>query len=337
MSGKKEFLSGFSRAVAWTAVYGFIMWLILGGLFNFDMFSVAHWMKLRYLHLHSFAGLVFGILILAAVPLYVATMVFTVRTKTMPIKLPLPKCISEGPPAPKVEPVVPVVTEHEPLPELPTGVPLEMREIFMRAKKNYGARQMSVFNRLNAPAMPKEEAPVQSEPATESIMASNAEDTATYGGMPIPTDFDIDAPVDSEPSNDVPVFADINFDDENDSVSKEPPRENPTEKTLKYLRDAGIDAGVDNDLIIANGFAVAVHDDDDFWVPDELEWCAAGKQKPSPIVALKRAQGEQGLKPILYLVTDSIMDLDKNSAEWTADGITVVKDSGDLLNILREK
>ena len=293
--------------------------------------------KLLHLQLHGFAGAVFGILVLAAVPLYVATTVLTVRNKEMPVKLPLPKCLTERAPAPKPEPVVPVVTARETLPPVRAGVPMEMRETFMRAQKNYGARQMSVFNRQNAPVNPDASAGVDNrdepvrEPIAEPVGAAKSEDVAAYGAMPIPTDFDMDASADTA---DVPVFADINFDDDNGGAPSDggvPAGESPVEKVCAWLRAAGVDAVVHDDLIVANGYAIAVHDDDDFWVPDEIDWFAAGKQRPSPIVALRRAREERGLKPILYLGADSIMDLDKNSAEWISDGIKVAKSREELV------
>lgn len=340
MSSEKKSFANFWRAVAWTGIYVFVMWAILRGLFNFDMFSVAHLTKLLHLQLHGFAGLVFGILVLAAVPLYVATTVITVRNKEMPVKLPLPKCLTETAPAPKPEPVVPVVTATETLPPPRAGVPAEMRETFMRAQKNYGARQMSVFNRQTAPALVAASAvapaavPVTEparEPVTESVAAAKTEDVAAYGAMPIPTDFDMDAPTGAGSDVDVPVFADINFDDDTPAGAGASADENPIDKVLNFLRGAGVDANVAGDLIVANGYAIAVHDDDDFWVPDEIDWFAAGKQRPSPIAALRRAREERGLKPILYLGTDSIMDLDKNSAEWIADGITIVQGREELV------
>ncbi|MBO4583099.1 MAG: hypothetical protein J5714_03540 [Alphaproteobacteria bacterium] len=331
MSSEKKSFTNFWRAVAWTGIYVFVMWAILRGLFNFNMFSVAHLTKLLHLQLHGFAGFVFGILVLAAVPLYVATMVLTVRNKEMPVKLPLPKCFTDAPPAPTPAPVVPVVTANETLPELRAGVPPEMRETFMRAKKNYGARQMSVFNRPNAPVKANQTELVP-EPVTESVVATKVEDVPAYGGMPIPTDFDMDAS--AETSNDVPVFADINFDDDDSAKDTTAADESPTEKVCALLRAVGVDANVAGDLIVANGYAIAVHDDDDFWVPDELDWFAAGKQKPSPIAALKKAESEQNLKPILYLATNSIMDIEEKSAEWIADGIMVVTDKDDLRKVL---
>jgi hypothetical protein len=334
MSSEKKSFANFWRAVAWTGIYVFVMWAILRGLFNFNMFSIAHLTKLLHLQLHGFAGLVFGILVLAAVPLYVATTVITVRNKEMPVKLPLPKCLTETPPAPKPEPVVPVVTANETLPELRAGVPAEMRETFMRAQKNYGVRQMSVFNRQHAPVKANQTELV-SEPVTESIPVAKTEDVAAYGGMPIPTDFDIDAPMGAGTDVDVPVFADINFDDDDTPAGAgETAEESPIDKVLNFLHGAGVDATVDGDLIVANGYAVAVHDDDDFWVADEIDWFAAGKQRPSPIAALKKAESEQNLKPILYLATNSIMDIEEKSAEWIADGIMVVTDKDDLRKVL---
>ena len=343
MSEKNNSFMNFWRAVAWTVVYVFIMWAILRGLFGFNMFSIAHLTKLWNLQLHGFAGLVFGILVLAAIPLYVATTVLTVRNQEMPVKIPLPKCLTEGRPVPEPQKVVPVVEMRETLPPLPVGVPQELRESFMRAKKNYGARQMSVFNRPNAPldsSAPGATLTPMSEPVTESAAVPQIEDTSAYGGMPIPTDFDIDAPMDSEQSNDVPVFADINFGDDKDDVkstsnTSAPVSESGVAKYRDSLRDARIEATTNGDLIVANGFVIAVHDDEDFWVTDEVDWFAAGKQKPSPIAALKKAQSEQSLKPVLYLVTDSIMDLDKVVAEWTTDGITVVKDKDELVRVLK--
>lgn len=337
MSSEKKSLANFWRAVAWTCIYVFVMWAILRGLFNFNMFSIAHLTRLWNLQLHGFAGLVFGILVLAAVPLYVATTVLTVRNKEMPVKLPLPKCITEGRPAPEPEKVVPVVETREILPPLPAGVPEELRESFMRAKKNYGVRQRSVFNRPNVPAdSGAQTVAVETAPVAESVADPLVEDTAAYGGMPIPTDFDIDAPTNSAPTADVPVFADINFDDEDKTAANAPAQipESPIVQMRNWLCEKGVNADVAGDLIVANGFAIAVHDDGDFWVADEVDWFAPGKQKPSPIAALKKARAEQNMKPVLYLATDTIMDLEKLSTEWTADGIAVVKSREELVGVV---
>ena len=134
MADAKDFYKKWRHVLVWTACYIFVMWLILRGLFNFNMFSAAHWLKMLHVELHGFPGFVFGIMILAAVPLYIATTVFVCRTQKTPVKIPLPKCLAEKPKKPEPEKPKPVVTEQEVLVDLPKGVPAEMREVFMRTQ-----------------------------------------------------------------------------------------------------------------------------------------------------------------------------------------------------------
>ena len=112
MSDIKKILTEFWRPIVWTVFYTLVMWAVLFGLFNFDMFSAADLAKLARVELHGFAGLVFGILVLAAIPLYVATTVLTVRNKAVPIKIPLPNCFTPPEPVPEPEPT-PIVVEQE--------------------------------------------------------------------------------------------------------------------------------------------------------------------------------------------------------------------------------
>lgn len=312
-------------AVAWTVFYVFFMWVILRCLFNFDIFSVAHLAKLRAVELHGFPGLVFGVLILAAVPLYVATTVLMTRNKSWPIKIPLPKCFEPVPVKEEVVPVVPVVTEQETLPQLHPGVPAEMRESFMRARKNYGVRQMSVFNKpmtMQATDVPKSAPTPISQMATEMTQDDVAESV-----FPVPTDFDV------EPDKDygVPVFSDVNFDDDAQD------EKSPIDDLCEFLDGAGHNATrTDNDLIAVDNFVIAVHDDDDFWVADDTDWFASGKQKPSPIVALQNACAENDtLRPVLYLAEQNIMDVNEQTAKWRATGIEVITDRDELLKMIQ--
>ena len=50
---------------------------------------------------------------------------------------------------------------------------------------------------------------------------------------------------------------------------------------------------------------------EDFWIADEIDWFAPGKQKPSPIVELFTAARDNGVRPILYLAAKNVMDLEK--------------------------
>jgi hypothetical protein len=327
MAIEKVFFSKHWHVITWTFCYVLVMWLVLRGLFNFNMFSAAHLSRLARVELHGFAGLVFGILILAAVPLYIATTVLVARNKSVPFRIPLPKCFAPLP-EPEPEPApTPVVVEQEVLPELPAGVPAEMRESFMRARKNYGVRQMSVFNRPGI-------APIQPgtvPPNTDNVIATantTVSDTVSEStSFPIPDDFDIDTP---DNVSDVPVFSDINFDtDDND--------ENSDSDLQKYLTDSGIEFKTSGNLIIANNFAIAVHDDDDFWVPDDIDWFAAGRQKPSPIVELLHARENDKNVPVFLVTSDNIIDFEQNVQKWRNDGITIVTNCDELLNVIKNQ
>lgn len=347
MADAKDFYKKWRHVLVWTACYIFVMWLILRGLFNFNMFSAAHWLKMLHVELHGFPGFVFGIMILAAVPLYIATTVFVCRTQETPVKIHLPKCLAEKPKKPEPEKPKPVVTEQEVLVDLPKGVPAEMREIFMRAHKNYGVRQMSVFNRPskfdNSPIattskdVPAEPVPVvapSSNSAPVETQKSAPENTSENPEFPIPTDFDTPPAKDF----DVPVFSDINFGDDTDDDDTPDNDANVPEYT--NLRDiisgAGHSTEIVGNLIVVNNCAVAVHSDSDFWVADELDWFASGRQKPSPIVELKKIAQEKGVTPILYLGETNIMDFDKVSNEWKQAGVTVVTNQDELLKLIQD-
>ena len=330
-----KFFSKYWRAIAWTGLYVFIMWAILRGLFNFNMFSMAHLIKLAHIELHGFAGLVFGLLILAAVPLYVATTILTVRNKSMPVRIPVPKCFTPPPP-PEPEPAPePVITEQEVLPELHAGIPLEMRENFMRAKKNYGARQMSVFNRPNGSEL-KTQPAVPSTPQPTPIFTENSDTvvTDTSSAFPIPTDFDIDS---DDAAPDVPVFSDINFDDDDTPNTTVENAKSNTPDLQKHLIDSGIDCEITDNLIIAGDFAIAVHDDDDFWVADDSDWFAAGRQKPSPIMELINARDNDKKTPIFLIEQTNIMDFELNEKKWRDDGIIITTNRAELIDIIKNQ
>lgn len=282
-------------------------------------------MRLSRIELHGFPGLVFGLLVLAAVPIYVATTVLTVRNKSVPIKIPLPKCFAPASDAAPVETPQPIVTEQEALPELRPGVPPEMREVFMRAQKNRGARQQSVFNKsMNFRAMDTSITPV-----VEPVPVADADTSDNV--FPVPTDFDVDTNMDYG----IPVFADVDFGDSGADASPDvADAESPVEDLCKSICDSGMTAHIEKDLIIADNFAVAVHDDDDFWVADDFDWFAAGRQKPSPIVSLLNAKNTNAKKPIFYMGKQNIMDFDSMVEKWRADGIEIITDRDALIEKL---
>ncbi len=348
MADTNKFFSKYWRAIAWTAFYVFAMWCILHYLFNFDMFSYAHWVRLARVELHGFAGLVFGLLILAAVPLYIATTTLTIRNNAVPVRVPLPKCFEAAPPPPPPAPPPPLVTEQDVLPEPRPGAPAEMREVFMRAQKNYGSRQQSVFNRaptksvVNAPNVVADAPGDVPAPDNVPVMVGAADVSADQGAnafvdtnsaFPVPNDFDV-VESDDMANYGVPVFSDINFDDGADEDDGADNEKSPADELCEFIMGAGIDAHVENDLIIAGNFAIAVHDDDDFWVADDTNWFAAGRQRPSPIAQLIEV-GRGGAKtPILYLGEYNIMDFEDVSEKWRAAGIEIITDRDALIEKL---
>ena len=247
MSTKRDFFKTHHRVITWTGMYVFIMWAVLNWLFNFDMFSSAHWIKMQTVQLHGFPGLVLGLLILAAVPLYIATTVVIARSGKFPIKIPLPKCF-EPEPAPVEQKTEPTEPEPENLP-LPPGAPLEMRENFNRARRNIAtlAKQQSVFNRpMVNKSVEKEKTltnndlqtvyantPQQNKPATKISPQTEKKpvNDTPNSTLPLPTDFDFEEDDDSTSTSSgfVPVFSDINFDDDNKNKPDTTPEKPTTE------------------------------------------------------------------------------------------------------------
>lgn len=332
----KDFDNDSWRAIAWTGIYVFIMWAVLHYLFNFNMFSYAHWARISRVELHGFSGLVFGVMVLAAVPLYIATMVLMVRNKSLPVRVPLPNCLTPEP-EPEPEPAAPIVAEQDALPELRPGVPLEMRESFMRVRKNYGARQQSVFNKSVIGGAVKNATSqlnaAEKEPVLEQTSAkvSDAGMVDTNSAFPLPDDFDSET---SGGDFDIPVFSNIDF-DEPEKNNEDNDTQSPVDKLCQSLIRTGIDADISDDLITGENFVIAVHDDEDFWVADDSDWFAAGKQKPSPISELKNAVKETDKKAIMFFGEHNIMDFDVCAEKWRNDGITVVTSNDELLRVVK--
>ena len=125
-----EILSTHRHAIIWTACYIMVMWTILYFLFRFNMFSGHMWNRLFHAQLHGFAGFVFGILILAALPLYIASTALIVRTKkpliTIP-KNPLTKLTNRLQPVPVQSDTPTDTTEKSPAPETANQKPSAQR------------------------------------------------------------------------------------------------------------------------------------------------------------------------------------------------------------------
>lgn len=329
-------------AFIWTACYICMTWAILYFMFNFSIFSAPQWRHLMRAELHGFAGFVFGILVLAALPLYVATTTLVIRTKKPLITIPIPKIkipkLIKPTPAPATTPA-PVTKAESETPslgpdeidaptEMPKDMPAELRHAFIRARNNVGRLQTSSFNSVTSPIP---------QPELASKQISDA--------FPLPTDFDLDES-DNTP-NDIaipefstmPTFTEINFDDNinddtptEDSGRSESPPDNTCDNStlIEYLTQNNRKFSIDGNIVITDTRAIITHSDDDFWVADTENWFAAGRVQPSPIIAVQDTAHKHNCTPVIYLESTNIMDIEKLKLEWESSGITVITDLSEL-------
>lgn len=197
MQNIKEFLKSNKYAFIWTICYVVVVWAVMQFMFGFDIFSARHWHLLSRISLHGFASFVFGLLLISAVPLYVATTAIIVRTKkpliTLPNILPAKKDAQK-----KSDDVAPESESSEQ--PLPADLPRELYEPFLRARAHGAGWAFQNFDMPNVqeandkPAIPDEP------------------------DLPLPPDFDIeperDLDTDSNFLSEMPVFSEVNFDDD---------------------------------------------------------------------------------------------------------------------------
>lgn len=279
------------------------------------MFSAHYWWKYFHATLHGFGGFVFGFLMYAIIPIYIATTIITWRKQEFVIPIPFKETVSKlfakknKEPEPETEPA-PETTEEKNEPEYPADLPPELRVPFMRAKNNLpltGA--VSIYNQST----------VKKEPELQPVPI------AEQSEIPIPMDFDISENFDNDSLNDsVPTFRDIDFDT---PIATEKELEN---NTTKYLKEKNIDFETYHDFVATEKFVIYEHNDEDFWIMDGDSWFATGKQKDSPIKELKELATQNDLTPVLYLHSQNIMDIDNVIKNFTDDSIRVIKNLDEL-------
>lgn len=339
-----SFIKTHKYAAIWTISYLFIMWAILYNMFNFDMLNGAQWHRLMHAQLRGFGGFVFGIMLLAAIPLYVATTTIIIRTKKPLITIPLPKIrfkkksaekTAESEKTPETENSEPKQTET-----ISKDIPPEIRATFLRAQKHIEKTVTKITPNQEIEHTP---VPVSAtiHPITQNIPTPNAamaeippiEDFET-DTFPLPDDFDIDTPSgDSIPVfgnvplfTDTPTFSEINFEETPASNHANPNndivREHLEANNIEYTE-------IDN-IIQTEKFAIISHIDNGFWVADSDNWFATGKSIPSPIKTVQEFASTNNLTPVIYLGATNILDLDKNISEWESNGITVITNINDI-------
>jgi len=327
-----EILQKNKYAIIWTICYIFIMWGILKWMFNFNIFSSTQWQILMHAHLRGFPGFVFGILILAALPMYIATTMIIVRTKKPLITVKIPKFMQPVPNEDKKKPddepndsaAIKPSTEIDDAPK--KSIPTELQFAFDRARLHTGPAPKSNFDIRN----------IVTSIGNQQLASQPMPDEPTTGELPLPTDFDIDNGI----SSFTPIFSDVNFDDDekNDDTTPETPQPTTEQNNLpdelipvaQYLTAQGINFSISNGLLLTDTDVIAAHIDPDFWVADDETWFAAGKQRPSPIREIINAASTTGLRPVIYLANTNLMDFDTLRENWQNAGITVITDLNEL-------
>lgn len=323
MLGKiKNFITTQKTAFIWTALYFAALHVVMLVLFRFDMLSAAAWAKLPKVSLHGLSGLAFGVLILAALPVWLGILLYIGKNKKAPFPLPFASAKKEEK---KEEAPAEAAPTPEPEIPMPANLPRELREPYRRLSRDGGAAVRSAFEMNVKPAEAAEEKPK----AVSQISIPESFDDASAGpaaadSFPIP---DFDAVKDEEKS--APVFREITF-------GSGPPAARPGAEieTAKALSALGFDTESDGDTVIAKKpglcAAVATHSDSDFWVADDETWFATGKQKPSPVAAVLAAAARHGAQPVLYLAESNILDVDGLRSKCTASGVRVVTELGQV-------
>lgn len=324
MSAVIDFFKKAKLPLLWTGGYIFVLWAIMRILFNFEIFSCADWIRVSHAHLRGLGGFVFFLVATTCIPLYIATTAIVIRTGKPLFTVPVPKIITK---------IVEKLFPKQPDPETQEteqktestpdtrdtsldNIPAEMHAIFLRAR----TRPRKI------------DAPICSACSiTPNVYPNNnvpSEPTMPENDMPLPPDFDFDDTSSGPSMPSTPMFQDIDlgFGDTDDISDTE--NENPV---IDYLvqneRKFDID---DNDIIITDTAAIAVHDDKDFWIMDDPIWFASGKTRESPIEALRAVATEHNVRAVLYLGATNIMNYDKKTAEWEQSGIHIVTDLSDL-------
>lgn len=304
----KDFIKNNKYAILWTFFYIIATWFILYFLFNFNLFSTENWHRLLHAKLIGFAGFAFGIMILAALPLYIATTAIIVRTKkplfTIPKLFPTKK--EEKKEETKEEP------QKEPEPAIDNNLP-----------ENLPTELVNAFIRLRT----REKYFPSPKPTIISEQNNTPQQATLEPEIPIPEDFNFSLSEDfSDQEEQIPVFTDLNFDEED----SQPESKEANDEILKQIKTKYPEASISDDIIETKDFVIALHNESDFWIADPDFWFAAGKQKTSPIKKLLNITNTSNRKPVLYLAETNISDLEEKKADWESAGIKVIIKLEDL-------
>src|SRR5574344_1412592 len=276
----------------WSGWYFVVSYFIFLILFNFNIIRPSSWERLSNIALHGFTGLTFGIALLALIPIWAAGCITIIKTGKS-LKLIVKKAPEKKDSDPK-----PVEKEESKI-VFPSEMPEEMHVPYsrmIRGQLSRGAMNCTVV--------------ANQSPAVLSAECEQCDQETQ--NMALPESFDVDAKEETS----TPVFKELNWDNTNGGTEFNKPEENNIEIKIEVRGN--------------KKFAVATHDDPDFWVADEENWFATGKQKPSPINAVIQIAKNENAIPVLLLKTENIMDLSTLIPKWKASGIKIIKNISEL-------
>ncbi len=304
-----EFLKTNFLVIKWTFWYFLFVWAVLQFVFGFDMFSLKYWERFFRATLHGFSGFVFGTIIYTFIPIYLATVITVYRKHELIITIPFVDKIfnlfKKAQPAPEPEPEQTEPEETANKIEYPADLPPELRVPYTRVKNNLSLTgAVSVYNRQ----------PISTPKAPEHKPEENSE-------YPIPMDFDISEDLTTEDTN-IPQFTDLDF--------GTPIANQHSNSVTKYFDLHDIEYEQYRDFVATEKYVIYPHIDDDFWIMDEDNWFASGKQMESPLPELKGLAKQNGLIPVLYLESTNIMNLNETIKQIESTGIKVIKDLDEL-------
>ena len=291
------------------------------------MFSGYYWWKFLHATLHGFGGLVFGLIVYSAIPLYIATTLITYRKQELIIPIPFSKTVSnavskifshhENSETAKPESEnTPAEPTSDPEPDFPPDLPRELHVPFTRVRNRLPVTSgISVYNQSRNPALGPQNATPEPEPAPET------------SNIPIPMDFDIADTIEPTMSDSIPTFKDIDFDI---PIATEPESPELKNETTEYLKSKNIEYETYKNFIATEKFVIYEHSDKEFWIMDGDSWFAAGKQIDSPINELLSLAKQNDLKPVIYLASQNIMDIENTIKQFESSGVQVIKDLSEL-------
>ena len=202
------------------------------------------------------------------------------------------------------------------------NIPAEMRGAFLRARNHPNRIQTPICNVCSV------------TPNIYPQDNNNPAPTVPDTNLPLPPDFDFDDDTSPTPPTELttPKFQDINlFADEPDTKNDSENTTQETNKLTEYLDKTKTKySTLPNGIIITPNAAVAIHNDEDFWIMDDPTWFAAGKTRESIIPELLKTAKEHNIQPVFYLCATNIMNLDEKRTEWESAGIRVITDITEL-------